>query len=146
MTVSRWRKIALPEIDIDAVIATLGVGPQLGRGEGHGVKRLGAALAIDIAVGEDMGAVVVLDTTGSTAGILRQPRMPGGTIAQGDDSVADRESGGGIGSRSKRIMARLALVTASADMGGARPSGFPAALPLASPATVAMPLSIISAA
>src|SRR5262245_23891261 len=88
-------KIALPQIEIDAV-AAFGVGPEFGGGKGDGIERLGVALAIDIAVRKDMGAMILFNGAPATPRIKGQAGMTRGAVAPGHDGVAHGELRGAV--------------------------------------------------
>ena len=54
-------KIALPQIDEDAIAASLGFRPKVGGSEAHGIKVLASLLAMRRCVGQDMAAVMGVD-------------------------------------------------------------------------------------
>src|SRR5687768_18028810 len=70
---SGWLKIALPQIEMDAVARVGALAPQLGRREAHRIEVLRhVALAVRAGVGQHMSAVVADDVAHLAAGIARQ--------------------------------------------------------------------------
>src|SRR6266478_6662182 len=91
-------EIALPEIDVHALLRLRGVSPQLPRLEAHAVERLGAASApVRVRVRQNVNPVESVDAPAVPARVARQARMAGRLPVARDDSVSRLEARPGLG-------------------------------------------------
>src|SRR5688572_20554463 len=67
-------EVAFPKVDHHLILAVRRLGPELGRGEGHGVERLRVLLSARARVRQDVMAAQVRDPSGAPARIARQAR------------------------------------------------------------------------
>src|SRR5579883_772118 len=77
----RWLQVALPQVEVDALIGLGRCAPQLRRLEADGVQVLRVlAAAVGVGVGEDIAAVVRLDNPGPAARVGGRPGRARGRV------------------------------------------------------------------
>src|SRR2546423_2473552 len=91
-TVSGWLKMVVPEIDVNGVLRSGLLAPQLARGEAYGIDMLRVlAEEVGVGVGKDEHPMIALNCAEPSASVARQSRVAGRVDVARANALADAE-------------------------------------------------------